>query len=62
MKFEVSGKLNDALGGIVGAIEAKLSFQRSTDVPIELCNGHVKFLKKKLIYMHHGKIEECYYE
>lgn len=50
------------IGGIVGAIEAKLSFQRSTDVPIELCNGHVKFLKKKLIYMHHGKIEECYYE
>lgn len=62
MKFEASGKFTNALGSIADSIEGKLSIQRSTDVPIEWCNGHVKFLKKGLVHVHHGKIEAHKYE
>jgi len=62
MKFEASGKVDGIFGGWVNAIGGKISYQRSTDVPIEWCNGHVKFLKKGLVHVHHGKIEAYNYE
>lgn len=62
MKFEVSGKLGNALSEIAGTIEAKISYHKPMDVPIEWCNGSVKYLKKSVVYVHHGRIDKCRYD
>jgi len=62
MKFDLAAKIGGVLVGLFNSIEVKLSFHKSADVPLEWCQGRVRFHKKGVIHVHHWRIDTYEYK